>query len=78
MIVILVVGMIRLNFIVVHVDATERALAKLPFNDDVLNNSKFINFEKRAECTFNSVEFFCDRYSNNGSSARGVCSLSAA
>ncbi len=47
-----------------YVDASSQALKKLPFDDCLLGNAKFTNFEKRAECTFESVEFFCVRYSH--------------
>lgn len=47
-----------------YVDAAERSIAKLPFDDAFLNNAKFLNFEKKVECTFDSVEFFCDKYSD--------------
>ena len=32
-----------------YIDAAERAIAKLPFDDAILNNAKFLNFEKKAE-----------------------------
>ena len=40
------------------------ALAKLPFDDDILHHAKFVNFEQRETCTFDSVEFFCNKYSS--------------
>lgn len=46
-----------------YIDATSQALAKLPFDDPVLNNSVFVNFEEKEECTFNVVDFFCNKYS---------------
>ncbi len=36
----------------------------MPFDDCVLSHARFLNFEKREECTFDSVEFFCAKYSN--------------
>ena len=33
-----------------------------PLNDDMLIHSKFINIEKREECSFDSVEYFLYRY----------------
>ena len=37
----------------------------LPFNDHFLNNAMFLNFERKDEYTFNSVEFFfCAEYSD--------------
>ena len=47
-----------------YVDAASQAVKKLPFDDCFLSNARFLNFEKREECTFDSVEFFCARYSN--------------
>ena len=47
-----------------YVDAASQAVKKLPFDDSFLSNARFINFEKRDECTFDSVEFFCGKYSN--------------
>ena len=44
--------------------AGSQALQKLPFGDCTLNNSRFVDFEKKEECTFDSVEFFCSKYSN--------------
>ena len=46
------------------VDAASQALKKLPFSDDVLNNARFLNFEKREEYSFSAVEFFCNSYDN--------------
>ena len=43
-----------------YMDAASQALKKLPFTDDLLNHARFLNFEKKEECTFDSVEFFCD------------------
>ena len=31
-----------------YVDATNQALKKLPFTDDVLHHARFLNFEKRG------------------------------
>ena len=45
-----------------YVDAANQALRKLPFTDDVFNNAKFINFEKKETCTFDAVEYFCSKY----------------
>lgn len=47
-----------------YIDAASQALKKLPFNDCVLKNARFLNFEAKEECTFDSVEFFCTKYSN--------------
>lgn len=47
-----------------YVDATTQALQKLPFADDLLNHSKFLNFPQRANCSFSSVDYFCFTYSN--------------
>lgn len=47
-----------------YIDAASQALKKLPFNDCVLKNARFLNFEAKEECTFDSVEFFCAKYSN--------------
>ena len=33
-----------------------------PIKDDVLFHAKFINFEKREECDFDSVEYFIHRF----------------
>ncbi len=46
------------------IDAASEALQKLPFSDEVLNHSKFVNFEVEDDCTFASVEYFCARYSH--------------
>lgn len=43
--------------------AASKALQKLPFHDSVLNNAKFVNFEAKEKCTFDSVEFYCSKYS---------------
>ena len=45
-----------------YVDAAEDVLAKLPFDDSVLNNAKFLNFTKKTEFTYDSVKFFFDKY----------------
>ena len=42
-----------------YIDAANQAVMKFPFTDEVLNNAKFLNFEKRDTRTFDSVEFFC-------------------
>ena len=47
-----------------YVDAASEAVKKLPFDDSFLSNARFLNFERRAECTFDAVEFFCAKYSN--------------
>lgn len=47
-----------------YLTAVSQALQKLPFSDPVLVNSRFVNFERRSECTFDSVEFFCAKYAN--------------
>ena len=41
-----------------YVAAATQALKKLPFNNCVINNARFLNFDRRKECTFDSVEFF--------------------
>ena len=45
-----------------YIDATSQALHKLPFNDCVLNNARFLNFERKEDCTFDAVHFFCAKY----------------
>ena len=45
-----------------YVAATKYIIEKFPFEDDVLKCAKFVNFEKRANCTFSDVEFFMHRY----------------
>lgn len=47
-----------------YVKATSQALHKLPFDDCILNHSRFLNFERKEESTFDSVEYFCVKYSN--------------
>lgn len=47
-----------------YVKATSQALQKLPFDDCVLNHARFLNFERKEECTFDPVEFFCAKYSD--------------
>jgi hypothetical protein len=42
--------------------AAQFAVAKLPFNDKVLENSRFVNFEKCREHEFTMVEFFLQRF----------------
>ena len=42
--------------------AAQYAVEKLPFNDKVLENSRFVNFEKRREHEFTMVEFFLQRF----------------
>ena len=37
-------------------------MEKLPFNDKVLENSQFVNFEKCREHGFTKVEFFLQRF----------------
>ena len=32
-------------------------MKKLPSDDSFLSNARFVNFEKRDECTFDSVEY---------------------
>lgn len=46
-----------------YLDSVNQALKKLPFSDSVLNNSIFLNFDKKDECTFDSIKIFCDKYS---------------
>ena len=41
-----------------YIDAASQALHKLLFDDCVLNNARFLNFERKEDCTFNAVEFF--------------------
>lgn len=43
--------------------AAPYAVAKLPFQ--VLENSRFVNFEKRREYEFTMVEFFLRRFPDN-------------
>ena len=45
-----------------YVTAVSQALKTLPFNDCLLNHCRFVNFEGRNECTFESVEYFCSKY----------------
>ena len=45
--------------------AAQYAVAKLPFNDKVLENSRFVNFEKRREHDFTMVEFFLQRFQHH-------------
>lgn len=42
------------------VDAASPALKKLPFDNGVRENARFLNFERREEytCTFDFIEFF--------------------
>ena len=47
-----------------YIDAASQALKKLPFDDPVLSNSVFLNFEEKEDCSVNSVEYFCHKYSN--------------
>ena len=47
-----------------YVDAVNQALQKLQYSDDVLNHARYLNFEKRRDCTFDSIEYFFARYSN--------------
>ena len=42
--------------------AASYALDNLPFNDDVLKNSKFVNFESRVSSSFTEVMYFISRY----------------
>ena len=44
--------------------AAEYAVKHLPFNDKVLENSRFVNFEKREVVDFTQVEFFLNKYPN--------------
>lgn len=41
-----------------YLEAASQALHKLPFDDCVLNNARFLNFERKEDCTFHTVEFF--------------------
>lgn len=45
--------------------AAQYAVAKLPFHDKVLENSRFVHFEKRREYEFTMVEFFLRRFPDN-------------
>jgi len=36
---------------VFYVNAVSQALQKLPFNDDVLNHARYLNFDKSRDCT---------------------------
>ena len=47
-----------------YVAAVSQALQKLQFADDLLNHSKFLNFQERTYCFFSSAEYFCFSYSN--------------
>ena len=47
-----------------YMEAVAQALKKLPFDDLVLKHAKFLNFEKREDCTFDSIEYFCDNFYN--------------
>jgi len=47
-----------------YVEAVTKALKKFPFDDLVLNHARFLNFEKREDCTFENVEYFCDNFLN--------------
>ena len=46
-----------------YLDCANQALKKLPFHDPALNNSQFLNFDNKEECTFDYVVFFCEHYS---------------
>ena len=41
-----------------YVATTRSILATYPLKDDVLKHAKFIDFERRKRCTFQSVEYF--------------------
>ena len=45
-----------------YITAAEYVRKTYLLNDDVLMHSRFINFEKREECSFDSVEYFLHRY----------------
>lgn len=45
-----------------YVDAAAQTIKKLPFDDSVLNHARFLNFEKKEDCTFDSVEYFAQKY----------------
>ena len=45
-----------------YTTATEYVKKTYPIKDDVLSHAKFINFEKREECDFDSVEYFVHRF----------------
>ena len=47
-----------------YTTATEYIKTTYPLKDDVLLHAKFVNFERREECGFDSVEFFVHRYSH--------------
>lgn len=42
--------------------SVEYAIANLPHGDEVLHNSRFLNYEKNDESTFTQVEYFLSRY----------------
>ncbi len=42
--------------------AAQYAVAKLLFSDKVFENSRFVNFEKRREHEFTTIEFFLQRF----------------
>ena len=42
--------------------SVEYAIANLPHGDEVLHNSRFLNYEKNYESTFTQVEYFLSRY----------------
>ena len=44
-----------------YTKASEYVKATYPLKDDLLH-AKFINFEKREECAFDSVEYFVHRF----------------
>ena len=45
-----------------YLKATSEALKKLPFDDAVLVNARFVDFNQREECCFSCVEFFVSKY----------------
>ena len=47
-----------------YIDAATQAIRKLPFDDIMLKHAQFVNFEHRENCSFESVKFFCTKYSN--------------
>ena len=47
-----------------YTEAIAQALKKFPFDDLVLKHAKFLNFEKREDCTFDNIEYICDNFHN--------------
>ena len=45
-----------------YTKATQYVKSTFPLNDTVLQHAKFVNFEKRADVGFDSVEYFVHRF----------------